>query len=82
MKLIMSFSAFGLSTEDLAKHFFKAIINVKDKVSNLKQIHVVIFDTKNIRTFLGSFQKCCQSYSSKSQGVLKTISKIFGYGES
>lgn len=79
--MILSFSAFGLATEDLARHFFKAIINVKDKVSNLKQIHVVIFDVKNISTFLDSFRKCYQSFSPKPQGVLKKMSNWLGFGK-
>lgn len=82
MSVILFFSAFGLATEDLARHFFKAIINVKDKVSNLKQIHVVIFDVKNISTFLDSFRKCYQSFSPKPQGVLKKMSNWLGFGKS
>lgn len=81
MKSIMFISAFGLSPGELAKHFFNAIINVKDKVSNLKQVHVVIFDSQNRAKFVYSFKECCQSYTPKSQGYLKKLSNWLRHGK-
>lgn len=78
---LYSISAFGLSPEKLAKHFFKAIINVQDKVTNLKQVHVVIFESGSRAKFLDSFKECCQSYTPKSQGYFKKLSNLFGYGK-
>lgn len=71
-----------MSIEKLAGHFFKAIIDVQNKVSSLKQVHVIIFDVQNISKFLEAFKICCQSYAPPSKGFFKKMSNWLGYGKS
>lgn len=80
--MIFNITAYGLSIEKLAEHFFKAIISVQHKVSTLRQVHVIIFDIQNISKFLDAFNMCCQSYTPTSKGFFKRMSNFFGYGKS
>ncbi|XP_061194487.1 protein mono-ADP-ribosyltransferase PARP14-like [Saccostrea echinata] len=73
--------AFGVKAENLAKYFFEALKEGQEKATNLKEVHIVIFESKLIRTFLESFKTCCENYRPKEGGFLKKMTKMFGFGK-